>query len=358
MGICAMLIYAYMLLEGVKAMQRNSCRIEFFILLATLMSFIISILLYGSGLKVISMYLLPLSFIPYFYLLQRKADIVIVEQVLVFFAFTYLLCWLYQISQVPVIVFGERDEGLDSGRGFFRFFIDTKEHLPFLMFFFLALYDKTKKMIFIILTFAVFSVVILHVARQMIFWSGFLAFVYYIYTNGRNIWAWAVLFALIVVFANWLLENFTVVTDIVELSQNTTTNNSMDMNNVRFEAMEYFINNYNTNPFTILFGNGFATEGSQIYHKMTQYENMGYYLSDVGFVGMYCNTGLVSVILYISLFYKVLFKYRVAPRYLYLKFYVTYILLTYLGAHALTSNLIFVVLSVYILKTNSRQYVL
>lgn len=353
MGAGALFMYAYMSLEGSKAMFRNSYKIEFFIILATLMSFMISILLFDSGIKVVLMYLLPLSFIPYFYLVQKNVGIVIVERVLVFFAFTYLICWLYQISQVPIIVFGEKDEGLDSGRGFFRFFIDTKEHLPFLMFFFLALYNKTKKIIFVILTLVIYAAVILHVGRQFMFWSGLLALAYYMYTNGKNIWKWGLLIILVSVFLNWMLENFTVITDIIELSKNTSTDNSADMDNIRFKAMEYFVNNYNTNPLTILFGSGFATEGSQIYHKIAQCENKGYYLTDVGFVGMYCNTGIVSVILYLILFYKVLFKCKVEPQYLYMKFYIAYILLLYLGSHALTSNLIFVVFAVYILKHNS-----
>lgn len=357
MGYGALLLYFYISMNSFKVMFNKCYNIELGIVVSTFISFIVSVMYFNSDITVFSKYLIPLSFLPYFYLVQKKVNITTVEYVLVAMAIIYIFCWFYQVWKIPLVVFGD-DRGIqiNNSRGFARFWIVTKEHFPYLLFFSLGLYNRTKKIIFILTALIVYAIVILHVGRQMIVWSGLLAISYYIYTNVKNMWRIGILVLLSFLAANYFLENFTVVTDLIETTKDSHGGiNSFGTDNIRIKAMGYFIDNYNTNPLTILFGSGFASEGSKIYHKLLGYVNLGYYLDDVGFVAMYCNTGLVSVILYLMLFYKILFKYKVAPRYLYLKFYIAYILLLYIGSHALTSNLVFVVLAVYILKANSIQ---
>lgn len=357
MGYGALLLYSYMFINGFKVLSDKLYRIEIGIVVSTFISFILSVMYFNNSITVFSRYLIPLSFLPYFYLVQKRVNFTTIEYILAVTAIVYMFCWFYQVWQVPLVVFGD-DRGIEinNSRGFVRLWIATKEHFSYLLFFSLALYNRTKKIVFIVIALMIFAIVILHVGRQMILWSGLLAFFYYIYTNSKNVWRLGILAILVFLAANYFLENFTVVADLIDTTESSQGGiNSFDTNNIRIKAIGYFIENYNTNPFTILFGSGFVSEGSEIYRKLLCYENLGYYLDDVGFVAMYCNTGLISVILYFVLFYKILFKYKVASRYLYLKFYIAYILLLYMGSHALTSNLIFVVLALYILKANSIQ---
>lgn len=345
-----------MLFSGKSSLLQRNYRNEFLILLFTLITFFISVFYYNQSLSVFAKYLLPMSFIPYFYLIRNKVTSDTVEKILFLYGIIYFVCWLYQTSQLPNIVFGEREAEM-NGRGFFRFYIVTKEHLPFLVFYFLALFNRSKNILFLALTLCFFCVIILHVTRQMILWSAVFAIAYYLHTNGKQMKN--VILALIfsyIIFA-YFMENFTVVNDLIDLTEKGKGGeNSADVNNIRIKAMQYFITNFNDNPITVLFGNGFGSPGSSLSLKYMQYSNKGYYIDDVGFVGLFVTQGLIIVILYIKLLYEIMFKYKVSDKYLYLKFYIAYFVMSYLGSHALTSNIVFVVLAVYIIKRESFSF--
>lgn len=355
MGVIALLIYIMMFFRSLSSYRNRSFKIEFGIMLSTMITYLLSIVLFDQPPSVISQYLIPLSVIPYFFLVHNKINTHVVEKVLITIAVVYILCWLYQVTQIPNIVFGDRAV-LENDRGFARFYIVTKEHLPFLLFYFLSCYSLKNKLLFIVLVFVTFGIIILHVGRQMIVWSGLLALLYFIYMN-REKAKKIILFAIICYVAFIILaNNFTVLNNLIDLTNDSQGGvNELGSNNIRFEAMRKFIFDFNDSLVTILFGNGFSLEGTKLSYKYLDYSNHGYYIQDVGFIGLYVTQGLVSVFLYIVLLYKAIFKYKVSKEYIYIKFYLLYIVLSYLGSHSLTSNLIFVLLAIYILKKNSLE---
>lgn len=353
MGLVAFVLYLFMIFRGKSSFFQRNFRIEFLILCFTFITFFVSILYYNQNVSNIARFLLPLSFIPYFYIIRNRVSLDTVEKVLCLFGILYLICWLYQTSQLPDIVFGER-EAVMGERGFYRFYIATKEHFPFLIFYFLALYNRCKKNLFLILALFVFCITILHVARQMIVWSGLLAMIYFLYTNGKKIKT-ILVFSVIAFWGfSFFTENFTVVNDLIEMTENSKDGiNSADSNNIRFKAMKSFISDFNLNPITFLFGNGFAENGSLLDFRYKLFSNKGYFIDDVGFIGLFVTQGLLTLLLYIKLLFDVLFKYDVQDKYVYLKFYIAYLVMSYLGSHALTSNIIFAVLAIYIIKVSS-----
>lgn len=353
MGYGALATYIWMFIYGVRYLNSRLYRTESFLILLCIITFFVSILLYSQSLSIISRYLIPLSFIPYLYCVKSKIGEKTVEKVLLFIGLLYYVCWQYQVISFPNLAFGTRELSEETTRGFARFYIATKEHFPFLLFFFLAKYNETKKIIYSALAICVFACIILHVGRQMIVWSGLTALVFILYTNSKRIKN-IIIISIICYFAMTLfIENFSVVSDLIDLTQNSEGGiNSADTDNIRIEAMGKFISDFNDNLITTLFGNGYAVEGTGLYSKYLRYENNGYYISDVGFVGMFINQGLIYTVLLVILLYQTLFRYKVSDRYLYLKYYIVYICLSYIGSHSLSSNLIFIALSIYIIKTN------
>ena len=355
MGTMALMIYIYMFFKSLPVYGNIYYRTELYIALSTFITYLLSIIIHGQSPTIISAYLIPFSFVPYFFLVRKNANAEMAERVLVIVAVLYVFCWFYQVSQIPNIIFGNR-EALDNDRGFARFYIATKEHLPFLMFYFLSCYTIRKHLLYVILALLVFGVVILHVSRQMIVWSGLVALAYIVYVNkdkAKNIIACAIL---AIVAFSIMTRYFTVLNDLMSMTEEGMGGiNELGTGNIRFEAMGRFISDFNTNVLSILFGSGYAAPGTSLYSKITWFENQGFYLSDVGFVGLYVTQGLVSVILYSVLLFKVLFRHKVPREYLYIKFYIGYIVLSYLGSHALTSNLILVMTAIYILKSTSNR---
>lgn len=142
---------------------------------------------------------------------------------------------------------------------------------------------------------------------------------------------------------------------LIDLTLHDDGFNQASLDNIRVSAMLYYIADGCKSLDTFLFGNGLPVVGSYLYDhflKTIEYSK-GYILADIGFVALFWNLGFVALALYAILFYKALFKHKVSGRYLYLKFYLLYILVSYIGSHSLTSSLIFVYLVLYIIKYDS-----
>ena len=326
---------------------------EIIIICSTCITAIFSMLY--EGFTTFPVYIPYLSFIVIFYLYNKKISVTEVESVLLCMAIIYLFCWLYQLLQVPKIVMGLDPQDLSGNefRGFYRFYIQTKEHFSFVVFYFLALYNRKGNILFLFLVFLALIIVFLHVARQMIFWTILLALIYYLMSNKNKI---KLLFAiaLSVLFFYFIIDKMEVASILFEQTiESDSSINSADTNNIRFEAMRHFIEKYNNNVFSFLFGSGLPGNNTFFSHQLTDSMLKSYYLSDVGYVALYVNFGIISVILYMLLLFGLFFKVKVPDKYLYLKFYVAYLAFSHLGSHALTSNLIFFALAIYIIKTAS-----
>ena len=105
---------------------------------------------------------------------------------------------------------------------------------------------------------------------------------------------------------------------------------------------------------TSLFGNGAPVRDTELY-KIDQIGNMhGYYHTDVGFFSMFCNYGIVTVILFGLLLVRVA-KLKVEQEYRYLKYYIFYIYGTYLMSQSLTISIFTFMMAYYILETSAYK---
>lgn len=285
----------------------------------------------------------------YFYLHRQKVGIHTVEMFMVMMAAVYLICWLYQLVSLPDLIFGIDRDGIlgKEVRGFYRFWIPNKEHLPFLIFFFLKMYHIKRRPIYLILSAVIFFIVILHVTRQVIFWSALCTVLYYLSEHRKNLKSIVLSCTIVFLGITVIVNKSTVAKELLKITQQENV-----MQNTRFKAIRYFLKEYSKDPFTIATGNGFATKGSNLAQKITNEQKKRYYRSDVGFIGMFCDTGLGSVVLYIILMFYIL-KLDVSPEYTYLKYYILYMYGTFLMGHALTSNLLFMMSALYVSEVST-----
>ena len=359
MSFITLLLYAYIIFIGRNSFSNSVFRMEKYIFGGLIMTMIVSLLYWNTSIfNVISRYYLPASVLVVFFLKSKRIDSSKVENSIVVLTWIYITCWFLQVLEVPRIIFGTRDELDDLSRGFVRFYINTKENLPFLIFYYLSLYNNNRNKIYIVIAFIIFVIVVLHVTRQMIFWSALFALLYLISQNMKHIKSILLLAGMISIMGYYFISNSEVVSSLISVTENSEGGvNSLSTDNIRFEAITYFIHNYSDNLFTILFGNGFPSMNDSLAKYEDSFKMMGYYKADVGFVGMYCDTGLISVILYIILLIKTIFFTRTDKRYSYLKYYIAYMVCSYFGSHTLTSDVVFVILSMYILKINEIKLI-
>lgn len=358
MGIFALFLTCFMYLSSVN-FWKNNYKIETLILFFTCLSGFIS--MFHEGVGRFTAYLPYLSFIAIFYILKKTPSISTIENILVVSAIIYLCCWLYQVSQMPHTVFVTSNSEFagNDDRGFYRFYIETKEHLPFLIFYLLALFNRKRNPILLFLALLVLIVVLLHVVRQMVFWACMLAIIYLVVTNKKRIGFLVIIGSLALCVYIYYISKSEVFLQLSEITMGKQYGvNNADFTNVRIEAMAYFIQDGCSDFSSFLFGKGMPATGTDLSHSLRSAMSKSYILEDVGFVAIFWHFGIIVVVLYLILLYNVIFRTIVDSRYLYLKYYLGYLTLSFVGSHALTSNLIFVVLSIYILKRKAVKSIL
>lgn len=332
----------------------KSHKILTLLLLNVFISMLMSIMFWNTSIvDILKGYRIYYLVFIFFFLCKINADRKDVEHALFLLGIIYFLCWLYQVIRVPELVFGmDRDDNLGSTeeRGFYRFFIPTKEHLPFLVLYMYELYRRYKRKIYICLSVFFFIVVILHVTRQTIFFSFVSLCMLIIYFN-RKKWMHLVLASFfMVITVSVIAENIPTISLLLEQTREQTSNVEDD---IRLKCIKFYVDKSSENPITLILGNGLSFAG-ELKKFTDRAMDLGYYKSDIGFFGMLFDFGLFGVFIYLILFAKIL-TCKVEDRYTYMKFYMIYVYCSYLLSHTLTTNIFFNMCVIYILFSSNRD---
>lgn len=277
----------------------------------------------------------------------------VVQNVLITLAVIYLLCWIYSLYKMPEMVFGiDRDDkyGEITERGFYRLFIPGNVSAV-LSFYFLGAFLYKQKKWGLYLAFLMLLIVVLHVGRQMIIWTIIISAIMIFMVYRKKI-----MHLIIAIFVGYcgllyIADKIPAVSSMMEMSKDQGENIDDD---IRTKAVNYFVYEYPHNIVTTLFGNGAPVRDTELY-KIDQIGNMhGYYHTDVGFFSMFCNYGIVTVILFGLLLVRVA-KLKVEQEYRYLKYYIFYIYGTYLMSQSLTISIFTFMMAYYILETSAYK---
>ena len=88
-----------------------------------------------------------------------------------------------------------------------------------------------------------------------------------------------------------------------------TTNDAVNDSNIRDYSIIYFWKDITDNWVKILIGNGIPHQDSLLGKHLQRINSMGYYADDVGIIGQWWYFGILYIIAWGSVVYKILWKY-------------------------------------------------
>jgi hypothetical protein len=259
--------------------------------------------------------LLPnLSYILFFFLIIFNVRTNDIEKVFIFMGALYII--LYSIAYItfPVQIFGYGHGDFGSDRGFRRILLNGLNYLFLFSFYSLNQYFNKHKLIWLIIYFISFVAIIMTLTRTMIMLS-FILSVWYVLRKTNFFYK---LFAVLFIGIFSILITQTNFSQIMIQQTKTHTQNFNDY--IRVRAADFYINDFSPNLIAKIIGNGQPGGGSRYaYHVIAMERGFGYYLSDIGYVGLYTKFGLLAVIGFILIIIKTI-KIPVPEEYLYSKY--------------------------------------
>jgi hypothetical protein len=96
-------------------------------------------------------------------------------------------------------------------------------------------------------------------------------------------------------------------------------------NNIRVLSADYYLNYFSPDTFSRIFGNGvpYSESSYGIFCRHIE-ERFGYYVTDIGYVGLYVRFGFIAVLAFLILIYRTI-KIKVPDEYLYCKYFLYYL---------------------------------
>jgi hypothetical protein len=94
---------------------------------------------------------------------------------------------------------------------------------------------------------------------------------------------------------------------------------------IRIRSARFFLNEFSPNILAKIFGNGLPYQDNNYSNYIAYLGNsLGFYTSDLGYIGLYIQFGVFSIFAYFILIYKT-FKISVPEKYLYCKYFLYFI---------------------------------
>ncbi|WP_148562452.1 hypothetical protein [Spirosoma radiotolerans] len=292
----------------------------------------------------------------YFFLIQKKIKIKIIEKITLFYGALYMILFLFQFINSDIVYFGTKSEFVVD-RGI------TRIIFPGAGIFFLSLfislcklsYNKKNKIIWLTFISLGAVVTVLQVTRQSIVFLIFI-YIYHFFSSSSNLKKLIILsisFCIIYIAVN---SNHSIVRGLSETQKETQHQGS---EYIRVLSAKYFILDFSPNLLSRILGNGIPYgDKSVLGREELKLQTVGYYLSDIGLVGLYAMCGIIPVLAYFIIFYKS-FKVKVPKPFYYLKYYIWMVMFTSLTSDSvyadkfLIANIFVVYLYQYISEKNA-----
>ncbi|AWK07247.1 hypothetical protein HYN56_24665 [Flavobacterium crocinum] len=262
------------------------------------------------------------------------------KKIVKFIDFYFIIHLLLKIAYIKfslVGYFGFSNIIEDDNRGFIRPRIEGVEFAVLAFFMHLngfVIKKKWKDLIFIVLA---YLAILLTLTRQYIFYSAILGVIFVFKSSRYKFILILITGVFLYILPDLILKTqLPVVKDLVAISQDQYENNNDSEKDIRLVAAEYFVKDFNETVTPMIFGNGLPHAYSEYGKKMIyQSENKALYSNDVGYVHIFLYSGIMGLLLFLLVFYKLL-KYPVFDNYLWCKFYLVYILFTNIASQTMS----------------------
>ena len=296
--------------------------------------------------------LLPISL--FFFLRQNKISLIEIERLIWLFIGIYLVIYIIGFSMAPRVVFDNTGGQMDvnTQRGIARVLLLGTGFLYLGYFMTLNKWLLTKQKHYLLLGIIFFILIVMGVSRQHILFSFLLGLLMIL--NQLRWYAKLLITASVVILVTFAISHSQILQTLIELTKNQITASGTE--NVRIQAYNFFLFDYDTNIFQILFGNGIPHLDSPWgikYHNLTK--STGFYPSDVGFAKIFFYWGLWGIFIVTILLFKVL-KQDVPPSIRYAKYYFFLVILTNIASHSFFKFILPLSIVIYILSIGSANH--
>lgn len=273
---------------------------------------------------------IPYTVIPIFFILHiLKFPINILEKVILFFGYIYLILNIFQLLNPEIAYFGHAL--IDDSGGYTESRGVTRIIFPGAGVFWLACFISISKLIshrgnkFILLPLAISGLIVpvLQATRQLI---AFVFILYFLHFGFQLSLAKKLIISISILVLGIYLGslNLPVFNGIVKESRETKNEGTKY---IRFIAAEYYLTEFSENIYTKIFGNGIPNSKSVYGIVTSRLVNKGIFLEDIGIIGLYSQVGVLAVIAWLLIWYKS-FTIKIPKEYYYCKYYLWMMLFT------------------------------
>ncbi len=285
------------------------------LIIAILLSILSSRISWSQGLVASFVVALrPLAYIIFFLLIIFKLKVEDIEKVLIILGISYSVVYLtiYFTYPMPTFSHGRADYGYS--RGLLRIMIYGTMYMYTMGFYSINKYINTRKIGWLILYLSSGILIIMTLTRLVIVVFFALSAWYLLRKSNYFYKIIAVLFIVVFVISLSKMKFSSL------MFQETVTQLSDFRNYVRVQAADFYLHDFSPTLLAKIIGNGTPKSGSPYWRVVWEMEwEHGFYLSDIGYAGLYVKYGVLAVIAFIILIYLT-FKISVPEEYLYGKF--------------------------------------
>jgi hypothetical protein len=264
----------------------------------------------------------------FFYLLYIKIPVETIEKIIMIYGVLYVVLYFFQLAHGTKIIFGSSfgEDEFTIDRGIIRIIFPGGG--IFVLASFLALNKLTDggKRKWFWLLFSLLGILIPFLQVTRLFIAGVLLL--YLYHILRRQSTYIRVITIVIFIGLVVFIGSSDLAIIKGLKEASATDEALGAKYIRLLVGKYFLTGFSPNIITQIFGNGAPSSRLTYYGKiMGGLNDKGYYLEDVGIIGLYVLYGILPIIAYIIIWYKS-FTLKLPKQYYYVKYYLWYLLIT------------------------------
>ncbi len=250
----------------------------------------------------------------YFFLHSIRMKHDILEKLLVYMGILFILTYFFQYVIYPIQMFGVRAH---EERGTVRIFLPGASFAAFMFYYSLQKIFTTEKKIYVLLCLLYLAVPLLQGTRSAIL-NLLLGTIVFVLFN-RHVKSKVAVMSLMFISAILVFFVFQdIIMNLIEVSQQQASQQNED---IRVRSAKFFLYEFSPTTLNYWIGNGESHMANAYGMKVFFYKAFfGFYQSDIGVIGEYSKYGVLWF-LCVFLISRQLFVMKIAPRFLYMKFY-------------------------------------
>lgn len=283
----------------------------------------------------------------YFLLHQLKVNIRDLQKIFIYFGIVYIVFYLLQYFAYPYRIF---DAFILAHRGTVRVYLAGSDYLAILFFLYAQRFFQFNKLKYLLVVIGAYSLYILLGGRGTMVIMAFTFVIFLLFSRKvKSRFGITILIALASILFLFLFQGI-----FEELLQDSMRDRNLGKNYVRFVATKFFLTDFYKSSMAYFTGNGVPGLSGDYPREMMGIKNKGYFLGDIGTIGLYIQYGILFLIGVLGICYKALVT-KLNENYIYLRYmYLAIIISLPAGAGFGNSDFIcFITLTLYMIEVSN-----